>query len=356
MQPGLSRLRTRAAVAAVTTGTVAVSGVALTGCSQGLPNDNSPDESAVTSPIALAQAVGGQAPSPASRNSVAVALGHGGAPSVTQVSLPASDIAAPQLTGKADVGLRTTTPDVTVTANEPVQIGFKLFDGDSDAPIANQLIKIQVKLPEGWATFKHLTTNKDGFASYEARVLTTTKVTAVFDGTDAYQSAESENVATMRVRPQPVALPTQASRDTARDALPSESATASSPSSQALAAPAGSSLGAKAVYLASQQAGKPYVYGAEGPYSFDCSGLVQYVFGNLGKSLPRTAQGQYDATTRVSQFNKQPGDLIFMGPPGGIYHVGIYAGDGKMWVAPHTGDVVALRTIWTTSYTVGRVY
>jgi cell wall-associated NlpC family hydrolase len=335
----------------MTTGTVAVSGVALTGCSQGLSNDTSPDESTITSPISLAQAVGKQAPDASLRNA-AVALGSVGSPSITQAGLPVSDITVPALTGKTDVGLRTTTPDVTVDANEPVQIGFKLFDEKTDAPLADQLIKIQVKLPDKWATFKQLTTDRDGFASYEAKVLTTTQVTAVFDGTDALQSAQSENVATMRVRPQQIALPVQASRDTARDALPNSPATPPS----TVAPPAGSSLGAKAVYLASQQAGKPYVYGAEGPYSFDCSGLIQYVFGNLGKSLPRTAEEQYNATSPVSQFNKQPGDLIFFGTPGNIYHVGIYAGNGQMWAAPHTGDVVSLRQIWTTSYTVRRVY
>jgi peptidoglycan DL-endopeptidase CwlO len=49
------------------------------------------------------------------------------------------------------------------------------------------------------------------------------------------------------------------------------------------------------------------------------------------------------------------GDLIFFGTPGDIYHVGIYAGDGKMWVAPRSGEDVQLEAIWSTSYTVGRV-
>ncbi|WP_242424242.1 C40 family peptidase [Frankia sp. EI5c] len=82
---------------------------------------------------------------------------------------------------------------------------------------------------------------------------------------------------------------------------------------------------------------------------------MQYVYRQLGKSLPRTTDAQYAATARVSQYNKQPGDLIFFGSPGNIYHVGIYAGDGKMWVAPRSGDVVKLQTIYTTSYSVGRV-
>jgi cell wall-associated NlpC family hydrolase len=347
-------MKTRAAVAAVTTGTVAVSGAALAGCAQGaLPADSSADDPAVTSPISLATAVAKQVPDTALRN-LAVTASLTTSSSVADARLPAGDIAAPALAGKADVGLRTTTPDVTVEADTPVQIGFKLFDEDTGAPLANQLIKIQVKLPEKWATFKHLTTDASGYAGYDARVLTTTQVTAVFDGTDALQSAKSDDVALMRVRPKPVALPVQASRDNARDALPADPGTSSAPAPAP--APAGSSLGGKAVYLASQQAGKPYVYGAEGPYSFDCSGLVQYVYGNLGKSLPRTAQAQYDATTKVSQYNKQPGDLIFFGSPGGIYHVAVYAGDGKIWVARHSGTVVSLQDIWTTSYLVTRVF
>jgi cell wall-associated NlpC family hydrolase len=122
-----------------------------------------------------------------------------------------------------------------------------------------------------------------------------------------------------------------------------------------VAAAPSSSLGEKAVYLASTQEGKPYVYGAAGPYSFDCSGLVQYVFKQLGKSLPRTAEAQYESTTHVSQSDRQVGDLIFFGSPGDIYHVGIYAGDGKMWVAPRSGESVQLETIWSSSFTVGRV-
>jgi cell wall-associated NlpC family hydrolase len=108
------------------------------------------------------------------------------------------------------------------------------------------------------------------------------------------------------------------------------------------------------VYLASTEAGKPYAYGAAGPNAFDCSGLVQYVYRTLGVSLPRTAETQYEATARVAVGAQRPGDLIFFGTPGSIYHVGIYAGGGKMWVAPHSGDVVKLEAIYG-AYTVGHV-
>ncbi|WP_242606132.1 C40 family peptidase [Frankia sp. Cppng1_Ct_nod] len=261
-----------------------------------------------------------------------------------------------ELHPKSDVALKVTNPDVSVRADQPVEMGFSLQDEQTHTPLANQLIKVQVKLPDGWATFKHLYTNDQGFASYTAKVLTTTQITAVFDGTDALRSAHSANVGTMTVIPDPTpALPAQASRSTVRSALQVPDTTSTNSASAGTTDATASSLGQRAVYLASQQAGKPYVYGAEGPYSFDCSGLVQYVFKQLGRSLPRTAEEQYAATTRISQYNKQIGDLIFFGEPGNIYHEGIYAGDGMIWVAPKSGDVVKLESIWTTSYSVGRV-
>ncbi len=334
----------------MTTGTVAVSGVALAGCA---PTDTGMDETSVSSRITLGSQFGSQASLAGLRTSVinpATSVGPG---SITSQVIDQAD-----LHPKSAVALKVTNPDVSVQADQPIDMGFALEDGTTHAPLPNQLIKVQVKLPDGWATFKHLYTNEQGFASYTAKILTTTQITAIFDGTDALQSAHSSNIGTMTVMPGPApAVPAQAPRSVARSVLQasdSSGASTISPSTIDATISAGS-LGLRAVYLAAQQAGKPYVYGAEGPYAFDCSGLVQYVFKQLGRSLPRTAEAQYEATTRVSQYNKQPGDLIFFGTPGNIYHMGIYAGDGKMWVAPKSGDVVKLEAIWTTSYSVGRV-
>jgi cell wall-associated NlpC family hydrolase len=108
-----------------------------------------------------------------------------------------------------------------------------------------------------------------------------------------------------------------------------------------------------AVAVAAQQAGEPYVFGATGPNSFDCSGFTQYVYRQIGVSLPRTASEQQSATTPVARGAERPGDLIFFGSP--AYHVGIYAGNGKIWYAPKSGDVVKLGSIWDSSYSVGRV-
>lgn len=121
-----------------------------------------------------------------------------------------------------------------------------------------------------------------------------------------------------------------------------------------VAAP-GSSVGAAAVAEAARHAGKPYSYGATGPNSFDCSGFVQYVYGRLGVSLPRTSAQQAATARSVARDDKQLGDLIIFRSGGVVTHLGIYAGDGTMWVARRTGTTVTRQTIYTGDYSVGRV-
>ena len=115
------------------------------------------------------------------------------------------------------------------------------------------------------------------------------------------------------------------------------------------------------VDLATKQLGKPYVWGAEGPNSFDCSGLVYYVYKNAaGKTLPRTAAAQYGTGVAVSKSNLQPGDLIFSSTDGSgrVTHVAIYVGNGQMIHAPRTGKNVEKVSIsnsyWTKTYVGSR--
>ncbi|MCW2606682.1 MAG: hydrolase, partial [Frankiales bacterium] len=115
-----------------------------------------------------------------------------------------------------------------------------------------------------------------------------------------------------------------------------------------------SSAGRGALAEAPDHQGKPYAWGATGPDSFDCSGFAQYLFGHQGTELPRVARDQYAASSKVDQDAKQPGDLIFTYDGDGIYHVGVFSGDGQMWAATKSGDVVRKQTIWTSSYYVGR--
>ena len=108
----------------------------------------------------------------------------------------------------------------------------------------------------------------------------------------------------------------------------------------------------RVVELARSQIGMPYVYGGESPRTgFDCSGLVQWVYAQLGISLPRTAQAQYDATVRVSRDDLVPGSLVFFTAtyPTSDYisHVGIYVGDGMMVNAANPQDGVQEMPVFT---------
>ncbi|MCW2723951.1 MAG: hypothetical protein JWN35_872 [Frankiales bacterium] len=113
--------------------------------------------------------------------------------------------------------------------------------------------------------------------------------------------------------------------------------------------------GARAVSEASRHQGAPYLYGGAGPSRFDCSGFTKYVYSRFGRSLPHNTNAQYAAVRHIAKGAAQPGDLIFIGSGGNFWHVGIYAGNGKFWHSPKSGDVVKLAPIFSSSYAVGRV-
>ena len=98
--------------------------------------------------------------------------------------------------------------------------------------------------------------------------------------------------------------------------------------------------GRKAVAYATAQIGKPYQWGAEGPASFDCSGLTSQAWASAGRGIPRTSQAQWKQLTRVAVQDMRPGDLIIYF--GDASHVGMYVGDGTMVHAPRPGRSVTL--------------
>ena len=98
------------------------------------------------------------------------------------------------------------------------------------------------------------------------------------------------------------------------------------------------------VGIAMQYLGVPYVWGGASPSGFDCSGLVMYVYRQVGISLPHSAAAQYSAGTPISYNQLSPGDLVFFGY-GSIEHVGIYIGGGRMIHAPYPGTVVQISPI-----------
>ncbi|MFG2482120.1 NlpC/P60 family protein [Streptomyces virginiae] len=107
--------------------------------------------------------------------------------------------------------------------------------------------------------------------------------------------------------------------------------------------PSDGSRAARAVAFAYSAIGKPYVWGATGPGSFDCSGLTQAAWRSAGVSLPRTTYTQINAGRRVSRDQLAPGDLVFF--YSGVTHVGLYIGNGQMIHAPRPGSTVRLAPI-----------
>ncbi|MFF2063539.1 NlpC/P60 family protein [Streptomyces sp. NPDC058200] len=101
---------------------------------------------------------------------------------------------------------------------------------------------------------------------------------------------------------------------------------------------------AKVLAFARTQIGKPYVWGATGPSSYDCSGLTQAAWKEAGVELPRTTWDQVKAGTRVATEDLLPGDLVFFYDD--ISHVGIYIGDGMMIHAPKPGANVREESIY----------
>ncbi|MFC7012779.1 C40 family peptidase [Streptomyces viridiviolaceus] len=102
---------------------------------------------------------------------------------------------------------------------------------------------------------------------------------------------------------------------------------------------------AAVVSFVQSQVGDAYVSGGTGPNSWDCSGLVQAAFKQVGIDLPRVSQAQSTAGTQVSLSNLQPGDILYWGGAGSAYHVGVYVGDGMFVGAQNPSTGVALKPL-----------
>lgn len=115
----------------------------------------------------------------------------------------------------------------------------------------------------------------------------------------------------------------------------------------------GGPTGSQVVNYAEHFVGTPYQWGGASPQGFDCSGLVQYVYGHFGVNLPRVAADQQRVGKDIPPGQAQPGDLIFFGNP--AHHVAIALGGGQMLDAPHTGAQVRNERIWPGVSNVKRV-
>jgi cell wall-associated NlpC family hydrolase len=122
--------------------------------------------------------------------------------------------------------------------------------------------------------------------------------------------------------------------------LPAQAAAGVSTSAAVSAAP--SAAAQTVVDTALAQQGKPYVWAAAGPNSYDCSGLTQRAFAAAGIKLPHSSRMQSTMGSPVSRDALRPGDLVFFYSP--VSHVGIYIGNGQMVHAPSSGDVVKVSS------------
>jgi cell wall-associated NlpC family hydrolase len=110
----------------------------------------------------------------------------------------------------------------------------------------------------------------------------------------------------------------------------------------------------RAVAFARGQIGRPYVWGASGPSSYDCSGLTMAAYRSAGVWLPRVSRAQWNAGPKVDLGSLAPGDLVFfaynVGDPSTIHHVGMYVGGGAMVEAPYSGASVRIASIGRPDY------
>lgn len=194
-----------------------------------------------------------------------------------------------------------------------------------DHDLSNKLVYLQRHSSSGWHNIASTRTNAKGRAGFTTKVKSTKSYRLAYKGDYITSGSRSAAQKVTAYTPRPTAA-------------------------------SSSSVAAKIVQAAAAQAGDPYSYGATGPDSFDCSGLTQYAHRLAGISIPRTSSEQYAASKKISKADKKPGDLIAFYDGGGVYHVGIYAGNGQIWHAPEQGDVVRKADIWTSSYEVGRFW
>ncbi|WP_040210702.1 C40 family peptidase [Clostridium polynesiense] len=114
-----------------------------------------------------------------------------------------------------------------------------------------------------------------------------------------------------------------------------------------------SSIAASVTAYALKFIGSPYVYGAEGPRAFDCSGFTRYVYKNFGVNLDHYTGSQFRSGVSVAKNHLQPGDLVFFNTQSPIGHVGIYLGGGDFIHAPSSGKTVTVTSL-NSSYYVKR--
>ena len=177
-------------------------------------------------------------------------------------------------------------------------------------------------------------------AATGASVVNANSVPTPVDTTVQYEASAAKEAVTQYLTVRESFQALQASRSRTIQALEEDIANAQERASQTFVD------GDQVIDIANNYGGVPYARGGTTPSGFDCSGYTSYVFAQMRINLPRVASAQYTWSDKISADDRKPGDLMFWSGRGGVYHVGIYAGDGKMWDAPRPGRRVAKISIW----------
>ena len=177
-------------------------------------------------------------------------------------------------------------------------------------------------------------------AATGASVVNANSVPTQVDATVQYDASAAKDAVNQYLSVRDTFQALQASRSRTIQTLEEEIADAQERASQTFVD------GEKVIDIANNYGGVPYARGGTTPSGFDCSGYTSYVFAQMGINLPRVAAAQYTWSDKINADDRKPGDLMFWSGRGGIYHVGIYAGDGKMWDSPRPGRRVGKISIW----------
>jgi cell wall-associated NlpC family hydrolase len=236
---------------------------------------------------------------------------------------------------------------MTILSGQSIVLVGRVTYGTGGKPFRGQPVRLEQGSGADWKTVGTALANADGSVTFTVKPATSTNYRLSYVGARAFAPSSSAVQSIGVKAPPPVVR---------------RSPTTSSSSGWA---PAGVSQigsngqttgsGAAIVAAAAAQSGKPYIFGASGPNSFDCSGLTKFVYAQFGISLPHLANDQKGYGRPVSAADAAPGDLIFFLDGGYAYHVGIYAGGNQMIDAPRSGSTVGRHTIWSTNVTFRRL-
>jgi peptidoglycan DL-endopeptidase CwlO len=230
--------------------------------------------------------------------------------------------------------------DLAVKAYEgvPMGTGPALLEAGSPADLLDQLSMLDAIGRQRGTEIQGYKTAKSAFDGQKSQLDTAlAKATALQNDLTA-QKAKIENdlKALYALRTKAYGSPTEKSPGAYTGPIPAVSGSAG-----------------VAVRYAYNAIGRPYVFAAAGPYSFDCSGLTMAAWRAAGKSLPHNAASQWSVVAHISRAQLAPGDLVFYS---GLGHVAIYVGGGQVIHAPHPGTSVQLASMnIMTPYGYGRV-